>query len=74
MLCEPITNCSEVSFAGCKLCADGYMHGYSNDYLKVDYGYCYATETAPNCFAGIESLNKYYCRVCVAGYFVNLDG
>lgn len=72
--CTQISNCDAVSFYGCKQCATGYMFGYSNDYLVIDYGVCLSQTQTPNCFAGIESAGKFYCRICGPGYKVNLDG
>ena len=72
--CTLISNCEETMFNGCKKCASGYSFLYSLNHKATFYNECIDSSTIPHCYSGLTSNNKFYCRECKAGYYLNNDG
>ena len=70
--CTLINNCTEPSFNGCRVCADGYAIGYDNTLKTIAYDNCFLSNE--NCFSGyLNNENIFVCTVCKPGYILNAD-
>lgn len=82
--CIEIPNCAEKDFNQCRKCNDGYVFYYSMNHRAVFYTECNRAQNldadgnpsneVTNCFAGIPTDTRFYCKQCLPGYYLTNDG